>query len=302
MIPQQTLAAYYSAALLPLPLASQRGAGHFSAWRLEDFVTDLKLTGRYSRKDFYKVTLTVGPATYCCADQRLDLAPGEFALVFTNTQVPYTWEVPEAAACRGFCCVFTEAFLPDHSPRRPADWPVFAPDRPVFFRLSAAQHASFGGFFEKMLAEQNSTYAHKYELLYHYLMECIHEALKLAPVEQLHGTTGAARLAAAFGALLASQYPIVTPARRLALRTPQAFAAALAVHVNYLNRTLKAATGKTTTQLLAERLVQEARTLLRHTDWPIGRISYCLGFEEPTHFTQLFRKVAGCTPSSLRQR
>ncbi len=300
MIPQQTLAAYY-AALPPLALSSQRGAGHFSAWRLEDFVADLELTGRYSRKDFYKVTLTVGPATYHCADQRLELAPGELALVFTNTQVPYTWEVPDAAACRGFCCVFTEAFLPDHTPRRPGDWAVFAPDQPAFFRLSAAQHASFGRLFEKMLAEQDATYTHKYELLYHYLMECIHEALKLVPETPTHGATGAVRLAAAFGALLAGQYPIVTPARRLALRTPQAFAEALAVHVNYLNRALKAATGHTTTQLLAERLVQEARTLLRHTDWPISRISYCLGFDEPTHFTQLFRKVAGCTPSSLRQ-
>jgi AraC family transcriptional activator of pobA len=47
--------------------------------------------------------------------------------------------------------------------------------------------------------------------------------------------------------------------------------------------------------------VQEARTLLLHTDWPIGHISYCLGFEEPTHFTRLFRKYAHCSPSSLRQ-
>lgn len=93
----------------------------------------------------------------------------------------------------------------------------------------------------------------------------------------------------------------MTPARRLALRTPQAFAEALAVHVNYLRRTLKAVTGKTTTQLLAERVVQEARTLLRPTDWPISTISCCLGFEEPTHFAQFFRRHTGRTPSQMRQ-
>ncbi|MFD1870845.1 helix-turn-helix transcriptional regulator [Hymenobacter bucti] len=301
MIGLQTLADFYADRVPLLQPGTARGGADFSAWRLEDFLTDMALVGVYSRKDFYKITLTTGPATYRCADQRLALAPGEQAMVCTNTQVPYTWEVPPDGACRGYCCVFTEGFLPAHTHLRPADWAVFAPDKPAFFRLTAAQAAAFGALFEKMLAEQASAYPYKYELLYHYLMECIHGALKLAPVAEPHGATAATRLAAAFGTLLASQYPIITPARRLALRTPQAFAEALAVHVNYLNRVLKAATGKTTTQLLAERLVQEARTLLLHTDWPIGHISHCLGFEEPTHFTQLFRKYAHCTPSSLRR-
>jgi AraC family transcriptional activator of pobA len=301
MIGLQTLAEFYADRLPLLQPDSLRGGADFSAWRLEDFLSDMALVGIYSRKDFYKITLTAGPATYICADQRLVLAPGEQALVCTNTQVPYTWDVPADGACRGYCCVFTEGFLPAHTHLRPADWAVFAPDKPAFFRLTAGQAAVFSELFEKMLAEQASDYPYKYELLYHYLMECIHGALKLEPAAELHGATAATRLAAAFGTLLASQYPIVTPARQLALRTPQAFADALAVHVNYLNRALKDATGKTTTQLLAERLVQEARTLLLHTDWPIGHISYCLGFEEPTHFTRLFRKYAHCSPSSLRQ-
>jgi AraC family transcriptional activator of pobA len=297
MIPQQQLADYVATASLQSPYTG----GHFSAWRLEEFLTDLDLMGVYSRKDFYKITLTTGPATYCCADQRLVLGPGERALVFTNTHVPYTWEVPETAACRGYCCVFTEDFLPEHTHARPAQWAVFAPDRPAFFRLTPDQHTAFSRLFEQMLAEQESDYAHRYDLLYHYLMACIHSALKLMPVAAAHGVTAATRLAAAFEALLARQYPIVTPARQVGLRTPQAFAEALAVHVNYLNRQLKAATGKTTTQLLAERLVQEARTLLRHTDWPVSTIGYCLGFEEPTHFAQFFRRHTGQTPSQLRQ-
>jgi AraC family transcriptional activator of pobA len=298
MILQQQLADYLAAAA---PSRSAPRGSHFSAWRLEEFLADLDLMGVYSRKDFYKITLTTGPATYQCADQRLALAAGERALVFTNTHVPYTWEVPEPAACRGYCCVFTEEFLPNHTHARPAEWPVFAPDRPAFFRLSQDQYASFSRLFEQMLTEQESHYAHQDELLYHCLMVCIHSALKLAPVAGRHGGTAATRLVTAFGALLAQQYPIVTPARQLGLRTPQAYAEVLAVHVNYLNRQLKAATGKTTTQLLAERLVQEARTLLRHTDWPVRTIGYCLGFEEPTHFTEFFRRHTKQTPSQVRQ-
>jgi AraC family transcriptional activator of pobA len=300
MVQQQKLADYYAHHPAQTPAAAWPSGGHFRAWRLEDFLADFELMGVYSRKDFFKVTLSAGPSTYHYAHQHLELAPAEPALVFTNTQIPYAWELPTGNTCQGYCCVFTEEFVPTRTSARPADWAVFAPDHPSFFRLTPDQHAGFARLFEQMLAEQDSDYPAKDELLYHYLMTCIHGALKLAPVKESRASSGPERLVAAFHALLARQYPIVTPARRLALRTPADFADQLAVHVNYLNRVLKAATGKSTSQLLAERLVQEARTLLRHTDWPISRISYCVGFDEPTHFAQLFRKVAGCTPSSLR--
>ena len=183
MIQLQTLADYYGDKVTQLAAGTLREGGSFSVWRLEDFLADMDLVGTYSRKDFYKITLTFGgPATYHSAGQRLALAPDEPALVFTNTQMPYTWEVPQTADCRGYCCVFTEAFLPAHTYAKPTDWAVFAPTRPAFFRLTPAQTGAFGGLFEKMLTEQGSDYAHKYNLLYHYLMECIHEGLKLDSV------------------------------------------------------------------------------------------------------------------------
>ena len=127
----------------------------------------------------------------------------------------------------------------------------------------------------------------------------MHGALKLAPAAP--AALVGSRVVGAFRVLLAQQFPIVSPSQRLELRTAQAFADRLAVHVNHLNRTLKAATGNTTSQLLAQRLVQEARALLRHTDWPIGQIGYCLGFEEQTHFTHFFKRHAQCTPTAARQ-
>jgi AraC-like DNA-binding protein len=269
-------------------------------WRLEDFITDVNLTSCYSRKDFYKITLCTGHATYHYADQRLLQLPGQYTLLFTNTQVPYSWELHDGQ-CQGYCCVFTEDFLPAHAYQRPADWAVFDPAGQSFFPLSPAQVETFSILFRKMLAEQESDYTHKHELLFHYVMECVHGAMKLAPVAEPHGATAATRLADSFRTLLARQFPVITQGHRLALRTPQAFADQLAVHVNYLSRTLKAVTGKTTSQLLAERLVQEARTLLLHTDWSIAQIGYCLGFEEPTRFTEFFRKHTHFTPSQVRQ-
>jgi AraC-like DNA-binding protein len=88
--------------------------------------------------------------------------------------------------------------------------------------------------------------------------------------------------------------------QQVKFRSPTEFASQLAVHVNHLNRALKEVTGKTTSQLIAERIVQEARALLKHTDWNISEIAWCLGFEELPHFINFFKKNAQITPKSFR--
>ena len=301
LAPPQTLPDFYATKLhQPLP-DLRRGGGHFAVFRLEDFPAATDLSAVYGRRDFYKIMLGTGDATYHYGHQQARLAPGEHALVFTNAQVPYGWEL-YSLPYSGYCCVFTEDFLPAHTRLHPAGLAVFQPESCPFFHLTAAQAATFGALFEKMLVEQASDYTLKYELLFYYLMECVHGALKLGPARlAAPEVTAASRLAASFLALLARQFPIVSPAQRLELRTAQAFADQLAVHVNSLNRALKAATGKTTSQLLTQRLVQEARALLTHTDWPVSAVGYCLGFDEQTHFAHFFRQHAQCTPSALRQ-
>jgi AraC-like DNA-binding protein len=72
------------------------------------------------------------------------------------------------------------------------------------------------------------------------------------------------------------------------------------VHVNHLNRALKEITGKTTSQIIAERVSQEAKALLKQTNWNVNEISWCLGFEELPHFINFFRKNVGVSPRSFR--
>jgi AraC family transcriptional activator of pobA len=108
------------------------------------------------------------------------------------------------------------------------------------------------------------------------------------------------RFATLFSGLLNRQFPLVTVAQPLPLRMPQDYAEALAVHVNYLNRAVQAATGKTTSMHLAERLVHKATTLLQHSYWSIGDIADTLGFAYPTYSNKFFKKHTGCTPLQVR--
>ncbi|TWR27370.1 helix-turn-helix domain-containing protein [Mucilaginibacter pallidiroseus] len=276
--------------------------GNFAAVKLDDFSAEsVAATRRYSRKDFYKISLLTGHSTYHYRDVEHNFKSGEWALAFTNRDVPYRWEV-HSGSCSGYACMFTEDFLPLHTHIRPADWAVFNGAATPVYRLSLHEQELFENLFKRMLAEQDSVYEHKYQLLFLYVLECIHLALKLQPEPDADNKqTAAFRLAQSFKTLLAGQFPLVEPVQKIKLRTPQHFADKLAVHTNSLNRALKDVTGKTTSQLINERIMQEARALLKYSNWSIGQISNCLGFEEPTHFTRAFKASTGQTPSSVRQ-
>ncbi len=281
-----------------MPENLQQDLAHFNVFRLDDFVGPHAHALPYSRKDFYKISLVVGHNRYHYANKVVTMAGA--ALLFANPLVPYHWE-PLSGPPTGFFCIFTETFLHQFVAGGVGSLPVFQPGGQPVYALNEAQRAAAQQLFEKMRTEITSTYTYKYDLLRAHVLELIHGAQKLVPAATLYRTANAAtRIASLFTELLARQFPIEAPQQRVRLRSAQAYADQLAVHVNHLNRALKEVTGKTTTRLLAERLVQEAQALLRHTDWPVAHISYCLGFDEPAHFTHFFRKNTGLAPTAAR--
>jgi len=70
--------------------------------------------------------------------------------------------------------------------------------------------------------------------------------------------------------------------------------------VNHLNKVLKENTGKTTTDMISGRIVQEAKIMLKQTDWNISEISNCLGFEQVAHFSNFFKKQTSTSPLNFR--
>jgi len=72
------------------------------------------------------------------------------------------------------------------------------------------------------------------------------------------------------------------------------------VHVNHLNKVLKETTGKTTTEIISGRVLQEAKILLKQTDWNISEIAWSLGFEQLSNFSNFFRKHTSQAPNGFR--
>ncbi|WP_225872405.1 helix-turn-helix domain-containing protein [Pedobacter frigidisoli] len=132
-------------------------------------------------------------------------------------------------------------------------------------------------------------------------MELIHYGQKLEPLTTYNYTHNAsARICALFIELLERQFPIASLEQKVTLRTAKDFADRLSVHTNHLNKVLKVSTGKTTTEHISNRLVQEAKILLKQTDWNISEIAYSLGFEQLSHFSHFFKKQTHLSPIEIR--
>jgi len=291
----ETLEEFYQHKLNYLPLNLRDDIGHFYVFRLEDCVSS---PVRYSRKEFYKVTLIRGKNRYHYADKTVD-QDGP-TLIFFNPSVPYTWE-PLSEEISGFFCIFSKPFLGEKLFGGLNELPMYKLGGKPAYSLTEAQDQRVSEIFLKMLEEIKSEYSFKYDLLRNYVAELTHLALKSTPSENLfQHPDSKSRITAVFTELLERQFPIETPAKRFTMRSAKDFADQLAVHVNYLNRAIKQTTGKTTTDVITERLLGEAKILLRHTDWNVSEIGYSLGFDEPSHFNNFFKKQTRFTPTAFR--
>ncbi|MGJ8597518.1 helix-turn-helix domain-containing protein [Sulfitobacter sp.] len=79
------------------------------------------------------------------------------------------------------------------------------------------------------------------------------------------------------------------------------YATELGVTPTHLTRVVKLATGKTAAELLSERVVHAARSLLEETSHPARNIAQHLGFGSAAYFTRFMQQHTGQSPSQLRK-
>lgn len=301
MLKNTSIDDFYKRTTASLPEGISREIGHFNVFEIEKLLD--KKTGvrvmPYSRRDFYKISLIRGRNRAEYADKVIDIR--ESALIFATPRIPYHW-LPQDDNQSGLFCIFTADFLSKNKVGIGLDdLPIFQPGVLPVFQLRQEEAAELEYIFRKMHKELATDYIYKYDLLRNLVLELIHYGQKLQPISALSSTQNASdRISSLFIELLERQFPVESPRQRLALRTAKDYADRLAIHVNHLNKVLKDITGRTTTEIISKRIVQEAKILLRQTDWNISEIAYTLGFDDLAHFSHFFKKQTSFTAVGFR--
>ncbi|MGO4293277.1 helix-turn-helix domain-containing protein [Chitinophaga sp. RAB17] len=280
-----------------MPESLKKEIGQFNVFYIDYDNHDKGYCQSYRRRGFYKISLLEGETKLFYADKTMTFK--RYALLFSNPNIPYSWELT-GNNHTSFFCVFTEEFIRQFGMIK--TYAVFKPGSYPLFELSEEQFRAFKDIFLAMQREIASDFLYKYDVLRTKVLDLIHAALRLQPVGKLPNkeANSALRITSLFTELLERQFPIESTLQQMELRRPAEFANHLSIHVNHLNHSLKEVTGRTTSQLIADRIIREARSLLQHTEWNIAEVAWCLGFEEASNFITFFKGREKLSPKSYR--
>jgi len=293
----ETIEEFYTRKFEWIPDNLRKNIGHFNVFKLEPFVGDKAAPVPYKRRDYFKIMLMQGQCKMHYADKVIEVQ--KQALSFSNPQIPYKCEHIEQIQGGAFC-IFNQHFF--HQFGNLNQYALFQPGGTHIFELTDEQTEEVKAVYKRMFAEIESSYVYKYDVLRTLVFELIHYALKMEATAKLEQQPihAAQRITTLFLELLERQFPIDENHHIVALRSGSDYAKQLNVHVNHLNRAVKEITEKPTSQLIAERILQEGKILLKHSNWTVSEISYALGFKEVTHFNNFFKKHTETSPLKFR--
>ena len=79
------------------------------------------------------------------------------------------------------------------------------------------------------------------------------------------------------------------------------YADLLSVTANHLSQTLKHVSGKNALSFINERIMTEAKSMIRFSNLDIAEITYQLHFTDASNFGKFFKKLADITPVEYRK-
>ena len=84
-------------------------------------------------------------------------------------------------------------------------------------------------------------------------------------------------------------------------KTVSTYSQNLGISAVHLNRVCQQIAQKTAISLIHEKLIDEAKRYLLNTEYSVSEVAYLFNFNDPAHFTKLFKKYVGVSPSEFRK-
>jgi AraC family transcriptional activator of pobA len=249
------------------------------------------------RADFYQIVwgTTVGAGKFWIDLDSYDLRPN--IMCFISPGQIHCWEYDTRA--KGYVIGFTSGFFSNS----PDDANALI-QMPYFHGVGAAPvlyadqeladlftHVCRGLEREIQLALDGQT-----ALLHSYMRILLVEARRAH-----QATPGATHLEEAAVALT-KQFTQLLEAHYLTTTSVADYATMLHVTTNHLIETVRRCVGLPPGKIIHERLLLEAKRLLRYSDLPVTEIATELSFEDPSYFSRFFKKHTGLSPSEFREQ
>jgi len=148
-------------------------------------------------------------------------------------------------------------------------------------------------YFDLMIQESQSTNSNKQDKLLN-LLDCIHIEISGKYLAESNHTSHSYNYKIQHFEQLLEQYFTTEKA-------PSFYAEKMNITLKHLNRICKDILNQTVTELIAKRIILEAKRLLIDASKTISQVAGNLGFENYAYFIRLFKKQTGMTPNEFRK-
>jgi len=202
----------------------------------------------------------------------------------------------------GHILFFTQQFLYQYirSNSFMNDFPFFQSENGVVAPLSEQELAQPERLVLDMHNLFRSEKEDRFKILFHYLHILLLEFKSLKSIQIFKPLSGSENIVNLFQEQLNNYFVALSRNEAREPLTLSNIAQQLHLHPIYLSNLVKAKCGKTVSQLIRQRMVLEAKALLRNSNMTISEVAYYLRFTDTSNFAKFFKSLTGTSPSDFR--
>jgi len=276
-----------------LPVYSLRDFRKFSqqdafyASPLKIHVRNHDFTNKPHKHDFFVFALFIsGKGTHEIDFKKYTVQPGSLFLMRPGQM--HNWDL--SPDCDGYIFFHTRNFYDEgFTLERLNDYPFYASlySSPLIL-LKGKPYAAIRGFLKEITEEYQKNERLKHQKL-HALVNLVYiEVTRLHKFAEEPGKESYLNKLKTFEDLIDRHFKELKSARD--------YAALMHISEKHLNRISKTTLRKTSTELISERVILEAKRMLIHAGLNVTEIAYKLGFKDNSYFNRFFKKHCGETP------
>ncbi|MCX2454377.1 AraC family transcriptional regulator [Pedobacter sp. PLR] len=288
--------------MMGLPVDSVQGASGFTVHALKETFKDLPFKSIAYRPDYFSfVFVKNGRGNYVIDEMSFDIIPGTVYFTNPGNYRSFEWvEITDA-----YLITFNESFLKAnvHSDVF-QDFSFLLTETVQPKQLLPEQFAEIEQLYLQIQKEYlgNSPYKNRIIASLFVALLLKIKAYFWQDYNPIYEGDRTSAIVKTFKKNLEAHYRALAFREDKMLFRVQDYADLQHLHPNYLSTVIKTKTGKPVSSWIAEKTVGEAKSLLQNTSSSIKEISFMLGFAEPTHFSNYFKKHTQLTPIAYRKQ
>lgn len=277
-----------------LQFPSDRGLGFLISTLKEHIAQHHRMISKPHRHDFYfSVLFLKGTGTHQVDFNAYPIKKG--SLFILQPGQSHHWEFSDETD--GFVLFHSKEFYELAFPNRTlADFPFFnPPQQQPYLQLQPDQLKRFKQLFRAMWGEYQQKMPMQEQKLGS-LLDIFY--IDLSRNYRLHDQKQGNRTTNLYKGKIRELNELIEQNFRTE-KSASSYAAKMNISTKHLNRITQSALGKTTTALIMERVILEAKRMLAHSAVPVSEVAEYLGYTDDSYFSRIFKKESGLSPSQF---